>query len=715
MSVYSSAPILPQQNHPHNTDFISQYPQLPPSPSSTKQAPQAFTNVDPQLDHAGEQAYSQLQTPNRPTVKSKKADHSSDGKARLRKACDSCSVRKVKCDESGPPCKACVALDLPCTFNRQSKRRGPPNRHAETVKKGRFDSPPGSGMAGLSQPSSPTHAAQTLASIAQQQVVLAETICPWPILQALVDDYFTYIHPLIPLPHKPSFIEALSRREDMNNPTFLALLASMVGCLVASFPRRPRHHFRAHHMENSFPSSMAFITRCHQVITQAQGQGQPNGSSSLDGRLSIHDAIIRYLQGVTSFHIHALQASQSHFSDCLKVLTEIGVLEADYDNVRAPQARMVPNGHSLEGLHPEAVDYVLQELGKRTFWAVFVSVRSLQQVGVPPPKLNVPPATDSYPYPPFPLEVDDDYLTPTTVFPQPAAVVSELTGFNANVRVFLSCNDLAYMEYGHGVDKVFDWDKQKQALENALQPVKQACSGLLNELFLHLHTPKPQSYSQNYPSPALGLSGPQELDFYPGKGGFDDRPIDYNRADERQRIQYEVQKATIYGNQLGTRAYLVEKYFTLSETLRFQTNGNTSSGALAPSLTKPDPSTNNSDTIEQDMLNEGEDIVKNFMLLLSSINQMNMVPTGTSFINKARQIALKLRYKPQNRKGPLALKAEDYLRGFSEILLKLERVDPQLGGLQMSEGSEDDDEIQSRLWAEMSQYQERFVQEGGFF
>ena len=99
---------------------------------------------------------------------------------RLRKACDSCSIRKVKCDEAGPPCKACAALDIPCTFDRPSRRRGPPNRHAEAVKRRRLDEERGSPQ--LPAPSSPTHAAQALAALSSHPAtassVSTEAILP---------------------------------------------------------------------------------------------------------------------------------------------------------------------------------------------------------------------------------------------------------------------------------------------------------------------------------------------------------------------------------------------------------------------------------------------------------------------------------------------------------------------------------------------------------
>merc|ERR1712093_669372 len=129
------------------------------------------------------------------------ASTSGEGKGhkgnRLRKACDSCSTRKVKCDESGPPCRACAALDIPCTFERPSRRRGPPNRHAEAIKRRRLEESPH--ISGQSTPSSPTHAAQALAALSSHPThppISAESVCDIQTLDLLVNDFFTYIHPL---------------------------------------------------------------------------------------------------------------------------------------------------------------------------------------------------------------------------------------------------------------------------------------------------------------------------------------------------------------------------------------------------------------------------------------------------------------------------------------------------------------------------------------
>lgn len=142
-----------------------------------------------------------------------------------------------------------------------------------------------------SGPSSPTYAAQTLASLAQQPVLSSDNICPAVLLDRFVDDYFKYIHPQVPIPHEPTFRQALAHRADMNDMKFLALLASMVGCLVASFPRRPKQHILELGLEGQFPNSNTLIERCRRIAIEARGLYH------LDRPQTVEDAAIAYLQG----------------------------------------------------------------------------------------------------------------------------------------------------------------------------------------------------------------------------------------------------------------------------------------------------------------------------------------------------------------------------------------------------------------------------------
>jgi hypothetical protein len=269
----------------------------------------------------------------------------------------------LQCDESGPPCRACVALDIPCTFERPSRRRGPPNRHAEAMKKRKLESPV------EASPTSPNNVAATLASLSHA-VLNAESICPLSVLELLVDDFFTYIHPLAPFPHEPSFRAAFSSREDLKNPSFLALLASMVGALVASFPRRPRLHLKAHHREHLFPTSMSLVDRCHKVAVEARGAGY------LDKDLSIYDAVTSYFLGLAAAYTFQYRQCRLYFGEALNIAKSTGAHKArDSRTFAAPnQSGQFGEGSGFDG-QGQPVDYIQQEIGRRVFWIILIGVR----------------------------------------------------------------------------------------------------------------------------------------------------------------------------------------------------------------------------------------------------------------------------------------------------------------------------------------------------
>ncbi|KAI6790360.1 hypothetical protein KC361_g7964 [Hortaea werneckii] len=84
---------------------------------------------------------------------------------RPRKACDSCSIKKVKCDKSGPTCHACAALDKRCTFDRLiRRRRAPANSYAQAIARRRHGEAAGSPHMS-STTVSPTHHAQGPAAL----------------------------------------------------------------------------------------------------------------------------------------------------------------------------------------------------------------------------------------------------------------------------------------------------------------------------------------------------------------------------------------------------------------------------------------------------------------------------------------------------------------------------------------------------------------------
>jgi hypothetical protein len=570
-------------------------------------------------------------------------------KQRLRKACDSCSVRKVKvrirllwrtlsanyalqCDESGPPCKSCAALEIPCTFERPSRRRGPPNRHAEAIKRQKLEN----GAPQQQTTGSPTHdAAYSLAALSLPSSLSAESLCDIQSLEVLIDDYFLYIHPLIPLPHEPTFRAAFANRRDKTDRSFLSLVAAMLETLVASFPRRARRLFTSEQARIQYPNAGALIDRCHQVFVEARGIGY------LDQPTTLNDAVASYLAGLASAYVYDIRRMRLYFGECVMMLRTLGIHRPD---IHAPVGSAT--GAEAAAERNRRADYVYQECGRRLFWLMFVSAQSGRQLDDPESDLLMPPIAYVELMPPLPLEVDDQYITETHIYPQPTDTVSEMVGFNLNAKIFRAFHTLAALETAFGTDTIYDWERQKQVIKRALINVKAATADAPKELQL-----QPVNDFGEWPPTSYDASAYSMQDPNLGTGTM---PYPGSRRGSlvlpypKRAVQYEIQKANIYATQLASRSYLVERYWSLVEVLeRNQTTPHSSD--RVPSISSQSsptggdtrfisnlgrtPSDTTMDASEQSMAVEREDIIRDLALLLRSINQVNMEPNGLSFVS----------------------------------------------------------------------------------
>ncbi|RAO64203.1 uncharacterized protein BHQ10_000215 [Talaromyces amestolkiae] len=654
-----------------------------------------------------------------------------DGKSRLQKACDACNIRKVKCDEGGPPCQSCVALDIPCTFDRPKKRRGPPNKHAEALKKQKAEgttiaapstSPPEtvpsvsvtapSPIPSTAPPTAlvPFTAPTTIIAggagpsdtpISSQKILplSGESICPLPTLQLLVDDYFTFIHPLIPVPHEPTFREAFARREDLTNGRFLALLASVVGSLVASFPRRPRLHLRTDSAGSLYSNSMALAKRCHDVAVQARGLGYLDTSTTVD------DAAISYHLSLCSSYVYNPQRSRLYLGECMTILRVYTLYKpsrqgaTNTGGIATGSPVSEPRGQ-FDDLAETTENLLVQEQGRRLFYVCLAGLQTLHQLGSADGRTYIPPETPTNRHPPLPLEVDDEYISATQVAPQPTGIVSQITGFNANVRIFQCYNPLLALEIAFHDSEVVSWERQRRLIYDSLQKAKSVTAELPPELSLN--------YSQQFSE----LSSPSVIGGWPLSFGAGMT----NRDQERRKIQYEIQKVNIYISQLSTRSYLVEKYWTLFEghiRLQKAKAGSTDTRPTLipgtnvamqgePTTSTPDAELHaQTDHIGQTMRQERGLVIKDLLCLLKSVQEIHIEPNGASFCHKVRQIASTLLNLPQEMSttlpltvdpvtgtptttttttpptGPQPLStsdAEKYLRTFLNILVRLEGV-----------------------------------------
>ncbi len=524
----------------------------------------------------------------------------------------------------------------------------------------------------------------------------------------------------------------------------------MVGILVASFPRKPMMHLKAQRQEKLFRNSVALVERCHKVAVEARGPGY------LDQELTVYDAATSYFLGLAGAYTINWKQCRLYFGETFTISRVIGVHRTE-DAVNHGEASNQP------------VDYIKQEIGRRIFWVMVVGIRSMQQLGATFAELTIPPPTRTHPYPPFPRPMDDEYIFLDHIDPQPPGQISKLAGFNIGLEIYMTCTPLATMELAYGIDELFDWPRQKRILEECLENVKRTLRDVPVELRLEagkeigMFGHERGSRSVNSPP----LRGEKTL-YYPhaqpkGFGriyGFDERRPE-SVVDSKRHIQFEIQKANIHASQLGTRSYLVEKYWNLLDAHnaliwgkenspnapRNDPVNNTNLGVpgirmILPSgmfnipMERPSPPHGrmrdaDDDEVERRMSNERELIVQDLLRVLSSISQVNMEPNGGSFINKIRQIASTLLDTPRNHKGPLAVRAEDHLNKFLDVLMKFEGTPnktsgttgaggmpvPTLGGGvdklgEREEQEREEDEL--RAWADLREYQTRFAHSGGF-
>lgn len=290
-------------------------------------------------------------------------------------------------------------------------------------------------------------------------------------------------------------------------------------------------------------------------------------------------------------------------------------------------------------MESQEVSIITQELGRRLFYVTLVGYQTLHQMGSSDIKVHVPPETPTDRYPPLPLELDDEFLFPTHVEPQPSDRVSQLVGFNANVRVYSSYTTLLSWEIAFGGGRIFDWEHQRKSIWDCLNKAKSAL--LQVPLELSLHHPK-----HNSPG------GSSELGEYGTIFDYSDDHI----HQERRAIQYEIQKANIYASQLCTRSYLVEKYWNLFETFSKYGEPPTSTSLDSnPPHIKPEakphsiqtaeaaansPSEANTqahtDSISSMMAEERRLVIKDLFVLLRTVNEVNMEPNGASIVRHLR-------------------------------------------------------------------------------
>ena len=342
--------------------------------------------------------------------------------------------------------------------------------------------------------------------------------------------------------------------------------------------------------------------------------------------------------GLAAGYLFDQTRNTMYFAECVMILRRLGYTKADRD------VGATPGVFQFAGEQPgleTTQSYIDQECGRRLFWLCFVGCQSIRQLGAIDADLLMPPMSHNEQLPPLPREVDDEYIFNFSIEPQPTGTLSLLVGFNLNAMIFRAFHALTALEMAFGRNELYDFDRQRQIIRQALAKVKSVTD----------HAPP--EFQINLPGQAGSVSAHAASDYSNLLNGRQHpmsdraRSNSYSLSNSRRGVQFEIQKANIYATQLATRSYLVEKYWNLYEIREARggqhepapsvSDGSPTAGALASGfdqnfITRGTPS-DLMDAGEQYMAVEREKIVRDLGVVLRSINQVAMEPNGLSLVS----------------------------------------------------------------------------------
>ncbi|KAE9987686.1 hypothetical protein EG328_001919 [Venturia inaequalis] len=373
-TVESNLRLLQQQHSPQQTEFHDQYPLHAQLQAAAQEA--SGDTSSGQMIHA-------LPAMDRiPEHKEKK---------RLVRACDACSRRKVKCGEEFP-CRNCVDLGMECTFERALKRRGPPNRVAQEIKRHKVDG----------------HDESIPVSSVPPSGASIHLIAHSAAVHQMVYEFFTHVYPMFPFPHENLVLNQLAERKDLEDKEFLVLITSMVAILATLMPRAAR---RA--LQNDHPGAIdALIMRCVQICTKFRGPMLPKRNAN--------EAATSFFLGIVALHRPAsIIDFEDYMQDSLSIVRRAALAD-------------------------QGMDQVNSQLCKRIFWAVYGITRSMRQRII---------CEDPFPFllksqlPALPSSTDDCYIYFDQIHPQPEGHLSLIEGFNISTQIYSGYHDLVILDH----------------------------------------------------------------------------------------------------------------------------------------------------------------------------------------------------------------------------------------------------------------------------
>ncbi|EJD35204.1 hypothetical protein AURDEDRAFT_117434 [Auricularia subglabra TFB-10046 SS5] len=637
---------------------------------------------------------------------------------RQSQSCDACRARKVKCareggeDDPQQACKHCVSLGIPCTYDYQPKKRGPPNLYLRRLQQQQEAAAAaqaqanGGGLAPLANGSPPSAISPTspaslgpppptassttstapsylghtglspLApvippSIPPSRYPIAadtfhyahaaaapppeasfggpyplynlppavptpapphptpppapsyfpalrhlhrphriDTVAPRERIAQIIGLFFDFVYPLTPCVHKPSFLADFAARREESDPLFFALVMSTVASTLVQVPR------------SYVPLERAAVRKLAQECHEASRHVTV---ASYDPPTSMH-VVVRYFDTIYHFCEGHDATSHAAFGEAAHIAVTLHMHEEA----------------SYEGLDP-----VECEMRRRTFWLLFSADKSMSILLGRPICLRDEDCTLH-----FPKEVDDEYITPNGILPQPAGKTAIVSGLNYCSRIFALLGEILVRIR---VDKRSP--PQGPFLTARLEEVKSLHARIVTAL---AHTPPPlrlKPAGVRHGAVASMLQAQRGYSFaqqtFAEVRDFFDNP---NANRENAGNHFLVMQANLYVTQQLVR-FVIEQYRDeLMASMRHSMGGDVKD-------------------LEASSAEDREAVASDLLNVLHSIPIQSIATNGPSLVHKVRFVASTLldAVRKAEEAPASAARAHAYLWDFLSILSEIER------------------------------------------
>ncbi|THU80113.1 hypothetical protein K435DRAFT_768268 [Dendrothele bispora CBS 962.96] len=331
-------------------------------------------------------------------------------------SCDVCRKRKVKCIKNNPmdrttPCKHCHDLEIPCTYEYRPKRRGPVNQYVSRLREGKLEdlgqpsNPQKNEGSSSSLTSSPTLGGSTTqnstipsisTNMSDPSTHQLDVLASRDVLLQIISSFFDFVYPNIPCIHRPSFMTDLEARREESDPVFFALVASLIATTLAQTPGPCLP------LEGDEVRLLA--KRCYEASRSIM-------AFSYDPPTTMH-IVLRYCDAAYIYRLGNDSAATRHaaFGEAVQVGYTLRFQKEEYY---------------------KDLDVIDGQMRRRIFWVLYGADQSSAIENSWPINLRLEDCTVD-----FPAAVDDEYITPHGILPQPPHQTPIVAGLIYLSRMF---------------------------------------------------------------------------------------------------------------------------------------------------------------------------------------------------------------------------------------------------------------------------------------